>query len=377
MACFDRLAALTNVVPLIGKSDLLSADEIAALKHEILSKLDQKGTKPFLFGEKIEDILARAGTKSPEEGTSQPTELSIETPVTTESQQISTMEASAGETATEAESAKASQRSAPFAVSSAPGPDLETMDASLLMSPDYCPPSAPSDLQHLIELVFDPENAAWLRHSSARKFLSWRRDIITRNSLDLSFGGSFSPTTAGKANSAWKLGTGIGVGLPAFASGVFSPQHPAYERPNVPKWAASLGKAMRKERERNTDIARKTNFQGGSSQSTLIPARDTTASSSTNSRSTRSSRRPRRPARHWSEARGSPDDSQTMQKDHSARVLQTMSSVVLNTVKVVGTVSAVGVLAAVVARTVFGIEGLEIVALGGTWKWTVVIGEGR
>lgn len=382
MAYLDRLARLTNVVPLIGKSDLLSAEEVTVSRQEILRKLNDKGTKPFLFGQRIEDLVTSCSERRLDEITTVHTsEAPVETQPVAQRQQNLTTEGSVQESTIDPESSKASERSAPFAVSSAPGPDLETMDASLLMSPDYCPPPAPSDLQHLIDLIFDPENAAWLRHSSARKFLAWRRDIVTRNALDISPRGPLTAAAAARSNRAWKLGTVVGGGLPSSASGVFSPQHAAFERPNVPKWAASLGKAMRKERQRNTDTFRDmkgdTFLQGGSSQSTLIPFMDVGTSSSTNTRTTRSSRRPKRPHRHWSEARGSSDDSQTLQRDRSSHVLEKMSSVVLNTVKVVGTVSAVGLLTAVVARTLFGIEGLEIVALGGTWRWTVVIGDGR
>lgn len=62
-----------------------------------------------------------------------------------------------------------------LSVSSATPPDLDTLDASILMSPAYTPPLAPSDLPHLVARLFDPSTASHLRHASAKKFLYWRR----------------------------------------------------------------------------------------------------------------------------------------------------------------------------------------------------------
>jgi hypothetical protein len=63
----------------------------------------------------------------------------------------------------------------PYAISSVSGPDNDTMDASLLMSPDYVQPLLPSELPALVEQIFEPESIAWLRYSAAKKFLAWRR----------------------------------------------------------------------------------------------------------------------------------------------------------------------------------------------------------
>ncbi|KAK3939364.1 hypothetical protein QBC46DRAFT_364863 [Diplogelasinospora grovesii] len=54
-----------------------------------------------------------------------------------------------------------------YAISSATGIDHDTMDASLLMSPDY--------LATLVSQVFSSTGVSWLRHSVARKYIQWRK----------------------------------------------------------------------------------------------------------------------------------------------------------------------------------------------------------
>lgn len=65
-----------------------------------------------------------------------------------------------------------------FAVSSALSEDAETMDASVLMSSEYVQPLVSSDLSHLVNQLFDPDNAQWLRHCAVKKFIQWRRDYL-------------------------------------------------------------------------------------------------------------------------------------------------------------------------------------------------------
>ncbi|KAF1815321.1 hypothetical protein P152DRAFT_391009 [Eremomyces bilateralis CBS 781.70] len=63
---------------------------------------------------------------------------------------------------------------APYVVSSAPGPDDE-IDASLLMSSTYLAPLHPSDLDPLVHWLFHPDNIAYLRASAAHKVVQWRK----------------------------------------------------------------------------------------------------------------------------------------------------------------------------------------------------------
>ena len=145
----QRLSALTNVVPVIAKSDTLSAQEAVALKTSILARLQTTTVKPFLFGRALDDALLAVQS------------LSIVHPQVL--------------TATEPEQYPFTTPTYPYTISSTPGPDNETMDASLLMSPDYVQPLLPSELAALVNQVFEPDSIAWLRHSAAKKFLAWRR----------------------------------------------------------------------------------------------------------------------------------------------------------------------------------------------------------
>ena len=71
-----------------------------------------------------------------------------------------------------------------YSFSSAPSCTLESMDASLLMSSTPSLPSVPhplltpSDLPLLISQTLRPQAAAYLRHATARKFLTWRRRVL-------------------------------------------------------------------------------------------------------------------------------------------------------------------------------------------------------
>lgn len=144
----QRLSSLTNVLPVIAKSDTLSATEALALKTSILARLQTTPIKPFFFGKALDDaLLAVQGLSifEPQASSVEPDQYPFSSPTY------------------------------PYAVSSTPGPDHETMDASLLMSPDYVQPLLPSELLALVNQVFDPESIAWLRHSAAKKFLAWRR----------------------------------------------------------------------------------------------------------------------------------------------------------------------------------------------------------
>jgi hypothetical protein len=148
MEFMQRLSCLTNVIPVIAKSDTLSAQEAVNLKTTILARLQTTTIKPFLFGKDLDDALLAVQS------------LSIVHP------QLQTGEA---------EQYPFTTPTYPYTVSSTPGPDNETMDASLLMSPDYVQPILPSELAALISQVFEPDSIAWLRHSAAKKFLAWQR----------------------------------------------------------------------------------------------------------------------------------------------------------------------------------------------------------
>lgn len=109
------------MIPVISKTDLLSQAEMQSLKKAFHSKAEEADVRPFLFRDSVTD--AQDGPSSP------------------------------------------------FAVSSALSSDDENMDASILMSPDYVQPLMPSELEILVEKMFDRDNLSWLRHSAAKKLI--------------------------------------------------------------------------------------------------------------------------------------------------------------------------------------------------------------
>ena len=151
----QRLSNLTNVVPVIAKSDTLSTQDIIALKTSTLARLETTSIKPFFFGKALDDALLAVQSLSishatrsqhpPQVKSFEPSQYPFNTPTY------------------------------PYAISSTFGPDNENMDASVLMSPDYIQPLIHSELTTLVNQVFDPDSIAWLRHSAAKKFLAWRR----------------------------------------------------------------------------------------------------------------------------------------------------------------------------------------------------------
>ncbi|KAL8356508.1 hypothetical protein RB601_001688 [Gaeumannomyces tritici] len=116
------LAPLTNVIPLLARSDTVPLGQLVPSKDRIVSQLQAAGVRPFDFSASPLDAGAQL----------------------------------------------------PYAVSSATGSDNDVMEASLLMSPDYVQPLLPSELDVLVRQAFSSDGASWLRHSAARKYLQWR-----------------------------------------------------------------------------------------------------------------------------------------------------------------------------------------------------------
>ncbi|POS77056.1 hypothetical protein DHEL01_v204555 [Diaporthe helianthi] len=120
------LASLTNVIPLVAKSDNMTPEDVAQTKLQIRSELMGAGVRPFSF---TLSSTAICGDNEPKY---------------------------------------------PFAISSTPGSDHDIMDASLLMSPDYVQPLMQSELSNVVDQVFCENGASWLRHAAAKKFIQWK-----------------------------------------------------------------------------------------------------------------------------------------------------------------------------------------------------------
>ncbi|KAL5413904.1 hypothetical protein PMIN06_001519 [Paraphaeosphaeria minitans] len=208
----QRLSGLTNLIPVIGKSDTLSADELIAIKISVLARLQTSSIKPFFFGNAVDDALLAVQ------------ELSLEQ---------SASASSDDKPASEPKEFPFPIPTHPYAVSSTLGSDTETMDASLLMSPDYVQPLLPSELEALVTRVFDPDSITWLRHSAAKKFLAWRRrtklpgDSFILHSLQqntLRRGSASTSALVGLSGAATNTSAASSVFTPVSPSGVLVPQ---------------------------------------------------------------------------------------------------------------------------------------------------------
>ena len=132
----QRLDKLTNVVPLIAKSDTLSPEETEALRRSIFEKLQYADIKSLAF---------------------------------------------------EGGAAIASHT---YTVCAAPSDDNDNMDASTLMSPEYVRPLIPSELASLVQQVFDHDNISYMRHLAARKL------VCAQSSKALTVSSLFPRTTS-------------------------------------------------------------------------------------------------------------------------------------------------------------------------------------
>jgi hypothetical protein len=273
----QRLSTYTNVIPVIAKSETLTAQELVSLKASVLARLQTTAVKPFLFGKPIDDaLLAVQG-------------LDIVYPLETPRTAVRVDEAK------EPNQFPFPTPTHPYAVSSVQGSDAEIMDASLLMSPDYVQPLMPSELSNLVDQVFDPESIAWLRHAGAKKFLAWRRrtklpgDSFIMHSLQKSRGSTtasvgLAGTMANPSatSSVFSAASPSGVLVPCstspFYSNVQSPllssiagsptdptafslthyinNNPQASDIRVAKWATDLHKSLRNERDRFEDLQR-------------------------------------------------------------------------------------------------------------------------
>ncbi|KAI1627446.1 hypothetical protein EDD37DRAFT_262100 [Exophiala viscosa] len=212
-----QLSELCNIVPLVAKSDLLSMEEQDHVKQAIdLSFVSLPRLPPSLISEVEHKTTA----------------------------------------------------SAPYTVTSTNGPDLDTMDASLLMSPEYIQPLLPSELSLLVEHIFDPETVAYLRHTSARKLMAWysshpKLTSISSPSLPSvhnSTLGSPFPTSLSNSGvlippgSEMSLNTSNSWALARVADHTQREERLAQVR--LSKWASELQLSLQRERERYEKIAR-------------------------------------------------------------------------------------------------------------------------
>jgi hypothetical protein len=143
-----------------------------------------------------------------------------------------------------------SQASAPFAISTTPSKDHENMDASLLMSPDYVQPLVESELQPLVSQLFDRDTISWLRHSAAKKFVTWRSSttpISKPQSL-------YRPLTSSSQVLTAPVGATTSYALARITDHTQREERIAQVR--LANWAADLQRSLQNERARFEALAR-------------------------------------------------------------------------------------------------------------------------
>lgn len=201
-----RLSLFSNIIPIIGQCDTMSAPELATLKSSITSELQNSNIPIFSFGNPRPRI---------------------------------------------------------YAVSTIASQDEDVMDASILMSPDYVQPIVPSELVDLVSDAFNPESVCYLRHSAASKFLKWRKktSLLGSSSLpeldrsqinftpSLSLGASTPSISSGGAGTLVPpIGTANTYALARIADHTRREEHLAQVR--LSNWAHDLQQSLQNERVR-------------------------------------------------------------------------------------------------------------------------------
>jgi len=153
-----------------------------------------------------------------------------------------------------------SDSSAPYAVSSLPSSDDETMDASLLMSPDYVQPLVQTELSDLVSQVFSPEAISYLRHHAALKCVRWRKSPESNTSSiprSVSLGAPFwTPAVFGRNTqiATPPIGATNTYALARIADHTQREERLAQVR--LSKWASDLQRSLANERARFEALAR-------------------------------------------------------------------------------------------------------------------------
>ena len=192
-------------MPLIAKADCLSSEHVDKLKENIISELEANDIRSFPLGSSKDAFKFNI--------------------------------------------------TAPYAVSSKPSKDEETMDASLLMSPDYIQPLLPSELAYLVAQLFEPDTISWLRHSAAKKFVQWREStepISRPQSL-------YRPLSQSSIiGSSTLLGSPVGA-ITSYAVARITDHTQREEKiaqVRLANWAADLQRSLQNERRQYEELAK-------------------------------------------------------------------------------------------------------------------------
>ncbi|EZF25469.1 hypothetical protein H112_02201 [Trichophyton rubrum D6] len=223
----QKLSNFTTVVPLIAKCDNYTPAEVQAIKKSFIERVRDADMKLSCFGP-FGESLTNDHVSGP---------------------------------------------GIPFMASSATTNDDETMDASVLMSPEYVQPLVPSDLGFVLERLLDRDNAAWFRHSAAKKLVEVQQQPRSRapsnnflrtssnygvSSLPDSHLSPYLPSTPASASHVLAP-PGERLGLSEYTLARMTEhtrREEQYAQARLAKWAADLQQSLQNERNRYEQLGR-------------------------------------------------------------------------------------------------------------------------
>lgn len=306
-----RLSRLTNVIPILAHADSLSSAQLIACKRRVSGQLREAGLETFSFA----------------------TAASLE---------------SVG-----------SVPSIPYAVSSATGSDHDTMDASLLMSPDYVQPLMTSELRYLVENVFSPNGLSWLRHTAAKKYLDWRNITPSRPRhlyRPLTFPGP-EPSSALTRLSEKPAEECTSLALARLNNQY---QHQSPPQLHVVDWAADLQRSMTGERARYEALAARGEHAAWLTEKLNQGVQDGTLVAVNKSRSSRETRRASR--------RG--PSNKTEKHQDPLGLLQVAADLKAKSwlaLEIIGSLGAIGGLAFLLSRHYWHADPVQLADEYGDW----------
>lgn len=216
--CIRKLHELGNVIPVIAKADTMSSDQINVLKNQFHQQASDAGIKLFVFGDSSDNKAIGLETRPP------------------------------------------------YAVSSEKATDMDVMDASTLMSPDYVQPLIASELQILVRQLFERDNLAWMRHMAAKKLAQTRNDYPPELHAPSSLHNALSGTSLGVPR--WHVASGSSLNSSMSSVGE-SPTNYAMARftdytrheeqlaqVRLARWATDLQRSLQNERDRYAALTR-------------------------------------------------------------------------------------------------------------------------
>jgi Septin len=146
----------------------------------------------------------------------------------------------------------------PFTVCSCPSNDLDAMDASVLMQSECIQSLHQSDLPRLIDLLFEPSNANYFKHSAASKALAFRSSQRSPPHISPLLT-SLSTTSAAHQSTHSSLVTTRPLQssvIPRPSGSEQQARDPRVAQLRLAAWASSLQRSLAHERRRYERLAR-------------------------------------------------------------------------------------------------------------------------